>query len=933
MSLTSTQTATPQRKLPGGFIQTPAPSRTIAQPSIFSSNSTNSQALQRQNAQPDTSQSNQLSQTRDPSSSQQGQDLSPVALAAKTVNETLVGEGRYPELESYVGQGYSADYDLPDNSAWAPFQKVKNYEIPEQIFEQANLSQISTSLGLFAELNHAYIVIDSSLYLWDYTHPNPELIGFEENNHVITAVKLIRPRAGVFVPTITHVLVVATNAEIILIGVAAQTTPAGNKTIQLYSTRMSVPIKGIACSTIEASPKTGRIFFAGNGSDNVYELTYQQEERWFKSKCDKINHTSSSYAVPGRITLFGSREETEHVTQMVIDDSRDVLYTLSSKSNIRAFTTKVGNALTLNATLPFSSLQSHIGHMVPRPDLLTGNTSIVSIVPISANESSRLALQVFTSTGCRIFVSATTGSYGASQGTTATPSALQVQHVKFPPKDPTAQPAAPSTQTGSSAPYQQPSNQVDTSSRLLTTTTSGLRFAPGYNMWVVKPQADSNNQRLFLSGPDPGRIRMPKDPSQPTRYPEFAQWLPVTSPTQDVGLTTRAFAATTTPMGFANELATQFDATQTEIAVLSSTGIQTIRRRRLVDIFASAVRYGGDSDGRDGELKSFVRLYGRTETAATALAVACGQGSDVTSDERIAQITEPEVIDFAREVFITHGGKPMLNENAVLDTTTPSIDNVRTSPRHDGMALYLSRLVRSIWRSPVLQVALDPAGGLQVGGTVPLTKLQDIQRSLNSLQEFLVKNRTSIEGLAGPEALGRVSTKQEEIALQGEHRAMNALVQLISSVIEGIAFILVLFDERVTEILLSLQEESRQRVRQLTYEALFTAPDGRDLAKELVKAIVNRNIANGSNVDTVAEALRRRCGSFCSADDVVIFKAQEQVKRASEAGSSSEQGRMLLNESLRLFQKVAGSLSTEHLQWAVEQYIALQFFAGKCPSY
>ena len=275
----------------------------------------------------------------------------------------------------------------------------------------------------------------------------------------------------------------------------------------------------------------------------------------------------------------------------------------------------------------------------------------------------------------------------------------------------------------------------------------------------------------------------------------------------------------------------------------------------------------------------------------------------------------------------------MLNENAVLDTTTPSIDNVRTSPRHDGMALYLSRLVRSIWRSPVLQVALDPAGGLQVGGTVPLTKLQDIQRSLNSLQEFLVKNRTSIEGLAGPEALGRVSTKQEEIALQGEHRAMNALVQLISSVIEGIAFILVLFDERVTEILLSLQEESRQRVRQLTYEALFTAPDGRDLAKELVKAIVNRNIANGSNVDTVAEALRRRCGSFCSADDVVIFKAQEQVKRASEAGSSSEQGRMLLNESLRLFQKVAGSLSTEHLQWAVEQYIALQFFAGKCPSY
>ena len=140
---------------------------------------------------------------------------------------------------------------------------------------------------------------------------------------------------------------------------------------------------------------------------------------------------------------------------------------------------------------------------------------------------------------------------------------------------------------------------------------------------------------------------------------------------------------------------------------------------------------------------------------------------------------------------------------------------------------------------------------------------------------------------------------------------------------------LVLFDERVDEILLSLPDQSRQRVRQLNFEVLFTSAEGRELAKELVKAIVNRNIANGSNVDTVAEALRRRCGSFCSAEDVVIFKAQEQVKRASEAGSNSDQGRMLLNESLRLFQKVAASLSREHLQWAVEQYIHLSFFAGQ----
>jgi len=859
---------------------------------------------------------------------QSSSDLTPVALAARTVNETLTAEGRYPELENYVGQGYSADYDLPTNAAWSPFQKVKDYNIPEQIFEQANLSQVSTSLGLFAELNHAYIVIDSSLYLWDYTHPNPELIGYEDNAHVITAIKLIKPRAGVLLPSISHVLVVATHAEIILIGVSAQTTPAGNKTIQLYSLRMNVPIKGIGCSTIEASDKTGRIFFAGTGSDDVYELTYQQEERWFKSRCDKINHTSNGYVMPVSIPLWTTQKDAEHVKQVAVDDTRDLLYTLSSKSTIRVFHMKSGNVLTQVINRPYSALLANIGHMVPRTDLLAPGSSIVSINPIPGTESSRLTLQAITSTGCRIFLSATSSSY-TNANTPSAPSSMQVHHIKFPPKDPATQATAPpGAQSGPLAPYQSGAPQINISSRWLCNTSRGVRFPPGYNLLVVKSTQDGA-EKLFLSAPDSGRIRAPKDPSQPTRYPEFAQWLPLTGVAQDVGRTTSAFGASATPMGFANELVMQFDATPTEIAILSSNGIQTIRRRRLVDIFAAAIRYGGDSEGREGEFKKFVRFYGRTETAATALAVACGQGSDVNSDTRVAQITEPEVIDFAREVFIAHGGKPMLNENAVLDSTTPSVDNVRTSPRHDGMALYLSRTIRSVWRVPVLREYMSPTAGLQAMPSVPLSKLQEVQRSLNSLQEFLTKHRTSIEGLAGPEALGRVSTKQEEIALQGEHRAMNALVQLISSIIEGIAFVLVLFDERVEEILMSLSENSRAKVRELTFEGLFTGADGRELAKELVKAIVNRNIANGSNVDTVAEALRRRCGSFCSADDVVIFKAQEQVKRASEAGANTEQGRMLLNESLRLFQKVAGSLSMEHLQWAVEQYIALQFFAGK----
>jgi nuclear pore complex protein Nup155 len=223
---------------------------------------------------------------------------------------------------------------------------------------------------------------------------------------------------------------------------------------------------------------------------------------------------------------------------------------------------------------------------------------------------------------------------------------------------------------------------------------------------------------------------------------------------------------------------------------------------------------------------------------------------------------------------------------------------------------------------------MSPVTGLVVNPTVSMAKLQSISQDLLSLKEFLESNKSFIDGLAGPDALGRASTKQDEISLQAEHRALHSLVVLVENIIEGIAFVQVLFEEQITAIMSSLSNETRQQVRNLTYEGLFSTANGKDMAKELVKAIVNRNIANGSNVETVAEALRRRCGTFCSAEDVIIFKAQELLKRSSEAGNESESGRNLLNESLRLFKQVAGSLTMEQLQWAVRNFTSMQFYAG-----
>lgn len=825
-------------------------------------------------------------------------------------------------------EGTSSDYDISPQSSWAPFQKAKMYAIPDKIFEQYNRAQVSTMMGLFADVNHAWVSIDSALYIWDYTLPNPDLIGFEEQNNTITAVKMVVPRAGVFRPQINRLLVVATTAELILVGASAAPAQTGGQAVSLYSTGLTVSVRGIDVNAIEGSANTGRIFFSGSGTDDLYEVVYKQEEGWFQQRCVKVNHTSKGLSAFVPSSPFGPKPQQEHVIQIIVDDTRKLLYTLSSRSSIRGFHITQNGGLKLVITKPLNQTLNNIAHMTSQSDLISPKMQIVSIYPISSQEASRLHLMATTSTGCRIFMSVTSSyGWGFITDSSNAPNNMQVQHVKFPPPDPALQ-QQDSTQSSRQLAMYNNSQGINTSSKALVTTRSAHRYAPGFFFAFVSRNGQTQTDSLFISAPDTGRIARPQDPSRLSRYAELGIWENLGSRAEDVGLASAPFYAALSPVGFGNELAIQYDKPTFEVAILTNTGIHTLRRRRLVDMFASTIRTGGGEDGIEGEIKRFVRLYGRGETASTALAVACGQGVEVTSDLRVSKVTDPEVLDYARKAFIDFSGKLQYNENSVTDQSNAAIDLVRPSPRHEGLSLYVSRLIRSIWKAPVAREMMTPTGGLAVSPAVSLGKLRDIQEDLTSLKQFLDTNKSFIEGLAGPAALGRVSSKQEEVALQAEHRALHALVVLIDHMIEGISFVLVLFDERIEEIVLSLPDDVRQQVRNLSYEALFSTTTGRDLAKELVKAIVNRNIAKGSNVEAVAEALRRRCGSFCSADDVKIFKAQELVKRASEAGSDTEFGRNLLNESLSLFKQVVSSLSMEQLQWAVQQYVSMQFYAG-----
>lgn len=910
--------ATPVRPLPGAYTATPAP------PTIFAANAA---SLRQPSQQPPADTTSGAVSS--------GRNVSPVETAARKVNETLAEEEQFPQMLDYIQQGASSSYEMPSNPAWMPFQKLKQYDLPTRLLDQANNSGVGMMMGVFPSLGHAWAALDNSMYLWDYSMPNPELIGWEDNPNPITAVTLVPPKPGVFVKDIENLIVVTTSHDMTLLGVATITGASGAKTLSLYNTRMNVPVRGLSIDHVVAT-RNGRILMVGDVTDDIYEFQYQQDEGWFRGRTARICLTKTQFAFVQENMktvgqLLGPRQKKVRVKQLVVDDTRSLLYAMTSENSIRFYALRPAELIRAREVTLRTLLQNASSVFNKESEQLqSANVEIASLSVVPAAEAPQTAVVVTTNTGMRLFLSVTRG-FGYAADASYPPSIIQISHIRFPPPDPsvTATNTSPSQTASTYA-----NRNTHPASHLLTVTDKGVRFPPGYFMAFLRDQSGSavGKCRIFCSATDTAKLKNRQETSQVSaRYTEQGQFIEIPGTFFQVmdTNTTGAHGAIERPIGYGNELALQFDEASAEIAVVTSSAIQTIRRRRLVDVFAGIMRYGASEDeGREGDVKRFARVYGRDETTAAALAVACGQGLDVGSDSRLMSITDPEVIEGARKAFIEQGGSPSFNANAVPDNGASQIDQVRPSARHQGIVLYISRLVRSIWRAKIIKDEASAGQAPKLVSTIALDKLRTVQQEMTKLQEFLETNKSFIQGLNEHQALARTASRQDEIANQGEYRAMHSIKELISRIIEGISFVIVLFDNSVNDILGALGDESKQRAKDLTFEWLFVSAAGRDLAKELVKAIVNRNIASGSNVDTVAEQLRRRCGSFCSADDVIVFKAQEQVKRASEAGGQSETGRVLLNESQRLFQRVAGSLNMEHLQWATQQYVAMSFYAG-----
>jgi nuclear pore complex protein Nup155 len=101
----------------------------------------------------------------------------------------------------------------------------------------------------------------------------------------------------------------------------------------------------------------------------------------------------------------------------------------------------------------------------------------------------------------------------------------------------------------------------------------------------------------------------------------------------------------------------------------------------------------------------------------------------------------------------------------------------------------------------------------------------------------------------------------------------------------------------------------------VTFEDLITTQHGMTISRALVNVVIDQQIGQQisaspfiddsdafrltlAQVDTISEILQQRCGSFCSTDDVMLYKAKESIRKAAETRNPAERHKYLA-EALR----------------------------------
>ncbi|KAJ2104368.1 hypothetical protein GGI09_000153, partial [Coemansia sp. S100] len=810
----------------------------------------------------------------------------------------------------------SGEYELAIPSDWQVITKQRHIQLPDALFEQYDLLECRCFMGLFPEIKRAWITVDHRLFLWNYEDES-DFYSFEDQEQIIVSVALVKPKAGVFVDTIKHVLVVATPLEVFLLGVgydagklAGMRGSGSGGEVTLFATQISVPADGVAMTSI-CGTSDGRVFMSGNDG-SLYEFSYQSEDGWLTKKAKKINLTSTfaSYFVP----TFLSAKHDMAALSMVVDDERRLLYVLLQDASVKVFWLGADGSKFLLAHHHKSIATSAAMLCAQFLEGAAGGGAafeIASMHVIPLSESRTLSLVAITSGGSRLYFSPVrrTQRYYEANSLPAQlaehqPEVFDLVHVRLPPDLQSTTPR---------------SMQSFASRQILNVHTGFYRNGTALLAHTWNEDHDS----IVGAAPACAQIqaRMVRQPR--AMLSEYASSARVEGRTWAIAeIDSASGAEGPSPAGL-NDLASVSIAPTRSFAVLTNAGVIILEKQRPVDMLRALLARPAL---QDSQLHEFISVYGQDETCAMCFTILC-------VDDYSLHAMGMQVPNAARRILFEYGGVPHYVEPLAPgfvtggDVAVANGPRIELSGRHNGLAKYLARALQPVWSRPATLTKKEERGGdsrLHIG--IPTTDLVDVQERLRGLQRFLNNNQRFV-----PDQLNQMpvqpadsSRPSADVATcwNAESSSLAALYELSVRASEVISFLCLLSDFNLHVFSDSIPEAQRKSLSGLLFSQLVASEAGRLACKELILALINSQLKQRVSIDSVSDVLSKSCSSIFSASDTSLYKALEYLKLAAEAEEGAE-AVALANEALSLFTGISSTLTAKQVRDICQQFEAL----------
>ena len=366
-----------------------------------------------------------------------------------------------------------------------------------------------------------------------------------------------------------------------------------------------------------------------------------------------------------------------------------------------------------------------------------------------------------------------------------------------------------------------------------------------------------------------------------------------------------------------------------KIVVMSAQGAIILEPGRPVDCLRQLLLQPGAAESE--AVQAYWALQGPELATATALTLATSQA-----------ILDRQVADWATRAIILHGGEPRLVFSgagappsqfmspvqqsfhpAVMSTPAQPFSplpyhphhlphspqpDLQFSPRHNGLYLYLSRLLRPVWTSPLLSPPDSQARPVSV---LSLPQLSALMSSLQDLVAWLEQNSVLCSG-----------QDTRDTAVYREKQSLVMLRQLVSDCLQFLGLWSLVVEHSLELILTRLSQETVLSLRQGQLRDLVVSPSGREVAVKLVQALVETYLSDSASTDAISNRLRQLCPSLYRQEDALSSKAHELLLAAAKLGPGTEKDK-LVGEAVSISVQIAGHL---HLEVLVSHLAACQAY-------